>query len=60
MSQTVAQKSKKKHLLITGATSKVEITRGVKSVGELLAETHIGEKWFNGQQFLWNDEESTS
>ena len=44
MSQTVAQKSKKKHLLINGAISKVEITRGVKSVGELLAETHIGQK----------------
>ena len=33
-------------------------SRGVKSVGELLAETHIGQKWFNGLQFLWNDEES--
>lgn len=33
-------------------------SRDVKSVGELLGETNIGQEWFNGRQLLWNDQES--
>ena len=54
MSQTVSQKSKKKPLY----SSKEKITRGAKLVRELLAVTQTGQKWFNGPQFLRNDEES--